>query len=190
MVSLDACGINFTCNSYFSDANNPKTNLTGINFINSWRVYLSKGSNNISLNGSFQYDKGVLAYLKLEGAVVALDSSFAKNVKDYQKFAHSNDSFDLVDLSQANKYTFCVKIITTSYSYRDANSFIKALNFTGSNILTVLFYNEEFNYYYNKTFNILGNDNEIFFYYFKLGVQFFKIRKFLSIYLYILNYYE
>ena len=156
LVSFDVCGINLTCYSYFSNANNPKTNLTGINFISTWKIYLSKGANNISLNGSFQYEKGVMVYLKSEGAVVALDSSFAKNVKDFQKITNSNGSFDLEDLSQTNKYTFCVKIITTSYSYSDAKSFVKALNFTGSNILTILFYNEELNYYNNKTFNILG----------------------------------
>ena len=164
MVSLDVCGINITCSSYFSNTNNPTKNLTGIKFINTWSIYLSKGENIINITDSVEYDKGTLVYLKLVDAVIAVDSSFGKSVKDYQKIGNNlNDSFDLIDLNTTNKYTFCVKIIAKSYSFKDAKSFVKALNYTGSNILIILFYNVENNYYYNKTFNIFGKGFYIYF---------------------------
>ena len=157
---MSVCGQNITCTSYFSNPSSLKTGLTGMVFIKSWNFYLVNGLNKLYTNESLIYDKGVMFYLKFINTSVAIDSQPFKTVQDY-KIEWNMGNFNLSELNQDSlsmgdlKYKFCVKVLTNKYIYQDQYSVIKSV-LPGYYSIKAMFYNDDYNFYFVKEFNLTG----------------------------------
>ena len=155
-MSLDVCGQNISCISYFSDPNSLKT--SGKSLIKSWNITLNSGLNTIYDNESVTYDKGVMVYMKFIDGNVAIDSQPYKTVQDYI-IKRNGLNFVLYELHQSPldniKYKFCVKVLTNKYIYQDQYSIIKTV-IPGFYSIQALFYNDDYNFYFVKEFNFTG----------------------------------
>lgn len=138
MVSFDFCGQLISCSLYFIQ-NNLTNNVTlnGINYHSSWLIDINSNESTVfSINETnMVFEKGNMVLLQIISGDVNLSNDINLVLSDFSFNAESEGLFSVSDYFgnvSSQKWSFCVRALTTRYYYKDTRNFSIQFNESGT----------------------------------------------------------